>query len=520
MVKQSRGAAVKLGRRRGASHKSAFHTQYILYLLMGVTLLAAFIVVFILLPSKSTTASGAGLLFRRHRKKPIKEADNVHNSLAMDIITSLKCQELQDPALMRNIDDPMDDNVESEQQRRRLAADDFGAQGEANENNNPLDDDMNEDPLGGVPVAVNAKHFMCLVAGSPNLPSFIHTEAFHCNDALGAKRPALLEIWSLARTRMSLDLLKKTLELAQETPTTLLDESFYIWAPAQDQSLEFLQHVLNDESSAIRDLQLGKDSLFVDVGSGLGLTTLVVARKYPQASILSIEPASPNWLLQNLNLVCNHNTLNSPVPMPILAGVGPDKHNAMAKMLWRPSQTRLTRTWTSKNDTSPQDLELVVTLRTLRSILAEFQAEQDTTHATTTTKVMNLDCEGCEYNLIPAMSEDEFSSWNSIIGTTGVHWGYIPMDKLPSSRRGETTHKRLCRHYDFARQCIECCAFPELKVLMVNGQEEEENGEVLTAKQVAGTLCDNFADFAERTNLHASNDDYGWTELSSMSEGV
>ena len=49
----------------------------------------------------------------------------------------------------------------------------------------------------------------------------------------------------------------------------------------------------------------------------------------------------------------------------------------MAKLLWRPSQTRLTRTWTSKNETQVDDVELIVNLVSLRSLVAEYMADHD-----------------------------------------------------------------------------------------------------------------------------------------------
>ena len=110
------------------------------------------------------------------------------------------------------------------------------------------------------------------------------------------------------------------------------------------------------------------------------------------------------------------------------------------------------------------------------------------------------------------MSEQEFTSYTTMIGTTGVHWGYIPVDKLPSSRRAEQTHQRLCQHYDYARQCIECCAFPQLTTVQLDAKTK------MTVQQASGDLCQGFDAFAQEKLLFASNDDYGWTELSSMSQ--
>jgi hypothetical protein len=109
--------------------------------------------------------------------------------------------------------------------------------------------------------------------------------------------------------------------------------------------------------------------------------------------------------------------------------------------------------------------------------------------------------------VVPALEEEEFKKIHAIIGTTGVHWGYIPKDKLPSTKRGKTTHERLCSHYDFARQSIECCDFLELVV------KHEGNP---TVSDLLGDLCYNFTKWAEEKNLYTSTDDYGWTELTNV----
>ena len=116
------------------------------------------------------------------------------------------------------------------------------------------------------------------------------------------------------------------------------------------------------------------------------------------------------------------------------------------------------------------------------------------------------------------MSEKEQSFYTHMIGTTGVHWGYIPVDKLPSSKRAETTHKVLCGHFDYARQCMECCAFPTLRVKGMRYEHGDDTEQ--TVQDVSGELCRGFDKFAESKLLFASNDDYGWMELSSMSDVV
>ena len=130
--------------------------------------------------------------------------------------------------------------------------------------------------------------------------------------------------------------------------------------------------------------------------------------------------------------------------------------------------------------------------------------------------ILNIDCEGCEYNLVPALKEAEFSAISTVLGQ--LHWGYIPALQLPSSKRAEDTHKRLCQHEDFARTAIECCAFPDLQV------KSRSSGEILvlennrdafpevpaTVKDLAGGLCDRFEAWAEEHSIFNVESDWGW----------
>jgi hypothetical protein len=124
--------------------------------------------------------------------------------------------------------------------------------------------------------------------------------------------------------------------------------------------------------------------------------------------------------------------------------------------------------------------------------------------------------------LIEGMTDMEFESIRVVLGQ--LHWGDIPTMKLPSSKRAQVTHERLCRHENFARSSIECCAFPDLTV------QSSFSGEVLvvdseqfppissTVKDVAGTLCHCFAEWAQVHNLFSVESDWGWLQSSSMKE--
>jgi FkbM family methyltransferase len=304
-----------------------------------------------------------------------------------------------------------------------------------------------------------------------------------------------------------MDTIQKTLDLAFEHTQKLLDHEVHVWSPWEDDGLTYTLNDLNTgkewNHGGIKGLDsaLGPHKLFLDVGSNLGLTAMGISLTYPGTAVVAIEPAAPSWLMQELNLRCNS---LSPQPhiRSVLAGVGP-KNDGLGKVMWRPSSTTSTRTWTPKSEHKDDDIELTIHLRNIRTILSE--GIPDDLPYSTPISVMNLDCEGCEYDLVPSLTEADFDAIDIVLGE--LHWGYIPSEKLPSSDRGRKTHERLCRHEAFARDKIECCAFPDLEVDTLVDTAS-------TVKELSGSLCDGFDTWAEEHHLNDIPDDVGWFELS------
>jgi hypothetical protein len=147
---------------------------------------------------------------------------------------------------------------------------------------------------------------------------------------------------------------------------------------------------------------------------------------------------------------------------------------------------------------------------------------------------------GCEYNLIPAMSDEEFRSVETIMGT--IHWGYIPPSKLPSSKRGRDTHYRMCQHEAVARTVKECCAFPDLVVkssvpgealvladeedvtagrhggIGGGGRQERFPPKEVTVRDVSGTLCTDFEEWKVAHHLDDVASDWGWFKITSTAK--
>jgi len=393
-------------------------------------------------------------------------------------------------------------------------------------NFDPQLDDLFKEEQGGDYdnyVSLSAKHLFC-IAASENPPEAITNEIM-C-DASRKKRKPLLDLWSAARSQMQLDLMLKVLDLASERTEDILGKSYNIWAPQNDDGMEYMLNSFesqqNEDQGGLNGLEgaLGPGKIFVDVGSCLGLTCLVINSKYPGTKIVSIEPAHPNWLLQEINLRCNVPRKEFKNMSVILAGVGAntdDEDNIMAKVMWRPTSTTSTRSWTPSSEFEKDDVELVVRLRKLKSILAEADVIRPT-HI----DVLNMDCQGCEYNLIPVFTEEEFEEIPTVMGN--VHWGYIQPSKLPSSERGRITHQRLCGHENIARDTKECCAFPDMpvkssipgEVLERNDSKEFPPRQSTVSDVIADDLCDDFTTWAKEHYLDEVPDDFNWFELSSQ----
>eukprot|EP00550_Attheya_septentrionalis_P000433 CAMPEP_0198293854 /NCGR_PEP_ID=MMETSP1449-20131203/19220_1 /TAXON_ID=420275 /ORGANISM="Attheya septentrionalis, Strain CCMP2084" /LENGTH=524 /DNA_ID=CAMNT_0043993597 /DNA_START=53 /DNA_END=1627 /DNA_ORIENTATION=+ len=477
-------------------------------LVMGVgTIIALMILILPLWMAALPDANKAARNKHKHSMK-LPGLNPAENSLAYDIFTTLDCDSLMNKASTgtgtdatpthRRLDDVyIPPNQKDPDYKGLNEGLDF-----------PMMDDLNlgaGDNFEWSYDPVTARKLFCMAAGSEPV-----TTMPHC-DVLGSARKPILDLWSDARSQMQLANILKTLDLATEIEHTVEGSLVFLWAPSNDEGITYVIDQLNLPETAVHKLNEldGQDKLFVDVGSNLGLTSMAIKLLYKGTKVIAIEPAGPSWILQSLNFVCNLPPEDQPIS--IMSGVGGAHKQAgdvtMQKVMWRPQATSSTRPWTSKSEHLDSDIELVIRLKPLHSILREALDED------MPVTVLNLDCQGCEYNLIPSLSEKEFDDIPTIIGN--VHWGYIPADKLPSSKRAKSTHERLCQHKLIAMGTRECCAFPNLKVH--NGFKKSAIPKTVS-DVIQDGLCDSFSSWAETKSLYTVDDDGGWVELTSMSE--
>ena len=160
--------------------------------------------------------------------KLTKRMNNGMNAIALDIVESLNCTGLLKEAEnslkslnMGGFVDGIDDGLANA--RRRLEQDDdsipeekWGDLADKDLDLTPLDDfklddESKEDGGFGNYHTLSAKHLFCIAASED--PPEVVTNKIVC-DGSKRKRKTLLELWSAARSQMTLDLLKKVLDLA------------------------------------------------------------------------------------------------------------------------------------------------------------------------------------------------------------------------------------------------------------------------------------------------------------------
>jgi len=475
-----------------------------------------------------------------------------YNAIAQDILDTLECEKLLNKTLGNYNGGMMDDYVPRDYSegldetsnvrlRRKLQEGGNADDGDDSLKENKSNKEPGEEPQfdDGVPGGqyddltgwngydeMTAKELFCLAASTSTLPADKikqYQDRIQC-DATGTKQEFLLDLWTSARAKMQNEpLMLKTLGLAVETTRSLGKHTLNLWAPRNDDGMNYIiSQVGNEEESARLNgnnfyglsHNLGPDHLYVDVGSCLGITTLAVILQYPKTKVVAIEPASPNWLMQEINFKCNLE--DDQQPKVLLAGIGPHtKESTAAKLLWRPSAVTSTRAWTPKEEKiDTEDEELFVELKPWKTILAEADI-----HSSRHIDVLHVDCEGCEYNLIPSLKDTDYESIDTVMGE--MHWGYIPLHKLPSSKRGQITHNRLCQHENFARSAKECCGNLQLQVRSavpgeVLVQDGKDNTNPATVEDVIQDgLCADFDTWKEEHHFYDIENDYGWFEMTS-----
>ena len=311
-----------------------------------------------------------------------------------------------------------------------------------------------------------------------------------------ATRTQLLRLWKTLRDAVQDDsILKLGLSVAQPISYSIAKHSnLKIWAPKDDQGVaQVIRELSQRDYGDFFPLLTSPDSLFLDGGSNLGFVTLLTALE-TNATIVSFEAASPTWIMQQLNLVCNLSEIRLHSVHSQLAALG-SKDGDSIQLQWRQESTITVRGWDAPPSFVHSTVNCLVPVRTVRSVLKDIFGS-----STPMIDVFKMDCEGCEYNVIPDLSEEDMNKIGTMIGE--IHYGFIPTAHAPSSERSKKTHQRLCQYENFVKIAKECCAFPNQRVKHLN----------VTVGQVPGNdaLCHDFKQWSANNKLFEIPDDSGW----------
>ena len=165
--------------------------------------------------------------------------------------------------------------------------------------------------------------------------------------------------------------------------------------------------------------------LIVDVGANVGDFCISAAKLYPNAQVLCAEPAPETYFLLLWNLAENNvsridrrelGKMNRPGVIAIQGALG--SANGMVNFTYNPKSSLGANVGGGPNTEASADWKhLKVRAYSLEKMLTKAKV--------TAVDVLKLDCEGCEFTLIPSMSE-QGCSFDPAKGS-GVGWRVTPI---------------------------------------------------------------------------------------------
>ncbi len=182
------------------------------------------------------------------------------------------------------------------------------------------------------------------------------------------------------------------------------------------------------------------EGLAVDIGSNLGAVTIGIARHYPFWTVLSAEAMPITFLYLIANL-----WLNEPAAMaarrivPAFAALG--RNGGAAHLQLREGSLTSSRGWNPASEWTRTTANLTVPTVSLSSLLRAVKLNP------TEISLLKLDCEGCEYDFVPALTPDQISAISRVVGETHYHEMLRSGRPIPPRSAADLTHDRLCRHW-------------------------------------------------------------------------
>lgn len=171
--------------------------------------------------------------------------------------------------------------------------------------------------------------------------------------------------------------------------------------------------------------------LILDVGGNVGVTAILLAKLNPTARVLTLEPLPPNRFYLELNLALNGLARDGRVD--VLAAAVSSRGGDSVSMSYNPEVPAASgRYWAASGlfRRSPGQVFQVRTT-TIEAILKDAGAPR--------IDLMKLDCEGCEYEVVPALTESVLDQTGYAVGDVHLHYAH-----LFNPQTSRAVHAALC----------------------------------------------------------------------------
>uniref|UniRef100_A0A7S1NNQ9 Methyltransferase FkbM domain-containing protein n=1 Tax=Eutreptiella gymnastica TaxID=73025 RepID=A0A7S1NNQ9_9EUGL len=213
-------------------------------------------------------------------------------------------------------------------------------------------------------------------------------------------------------------------------------------APVESKDLIWIiKEVIHSDEYGLSNRQLPPNATIVDIGGNIGVASVVLGLTFPTATILTFEPMPLNFQYLLRNLAVNNITNVRP------HNVGLSKYGQMEQVTFFLKQggssgsTRrdsLTGDWVKKNQGK------VINIHT-----ATVDQVYDVYHLNRV-DLMKIDCEGCEYSVIPHLANRTVSRF---VGEVHGQLSGLPLEVF------DLTIRTLCMQegQEFGLHVTNCC---------------------------------------------------------------
>lgn len=254
-------------------------------------------------------------------------------------------------------------------------------------------------------------------------------------EATTASDGDLLQLWhdALAHLGGDVAVLVHALDIASRTSVVSHGRALTIWAAAGDTGARLaVQEHLAEDQYGLRTANLSGDAVVVDLGSNLGVTVLMLSLQPDPPRVFAVEASPATWLYQQLNLWSN-------LPRAMLVGghvvsvwgAISDSDKGALDLVYDPAASAAAGFWRRPSKAG-------MTFRVPRQRLSTLLSAHGLTFDI---DLLKMDCEGCEFELIPDIPGDDWAKIKRVVGEVHGQW----MGRMrPATSVEDFCLRRLC----------------------------------------------------------------------------